>query len=71
MLSRRPGRGKNGVTQAYDFSLAWITQQQCDAGEDGPSMFAALEQLGLHIERQKGETDVLVIDRAQPKPTLN
>jgi uncharacterized protein (TIGR03435 family) len=26
---------KTGLTQAYDFSLTWITQQQRDAGEDG------------------------------------
>jgi len=34
-------------------------------------MFDALEELGLHIERQKGDTDVLVVYRAQPEPTDN
>jgi uncharacterized protein (TIGR03435 family) len=60
-----------GLAQNYDFTLEWITQQQREAGEDGPSMFDALEKLGLHVEKQKGAADVLVVDRAEPKPSDN
>jgi uncharacterized protein (TIGR03435 family) len=62
---------KTGLTQVYDFTLNWITQQQRDDGEDGPSMYEAVEKLGLHIERQKGTADVLVVDQAKQMPTDN
>jgi uncharacterized protein (TIGR03435 family) len=60
-----------GLKDAYDFSLAWITQQQRDAGEEGPSMWDAVEKLGLHVERRKGDADVLVVDEAVQMPTEN
>jgi uncharacterized protein (TIGR03435 family) len=60
-----------GLGENYDFTLDWITQQQREAGEDGPSMYDALEKLGLHVERQKGAADVLVVDRAEQKPSEN
>ena len=60
-----------GLGQNYDFTLDWITQQQREAGEDGPSMYGALEKLGLHVEKQKGAADVLVVDRAEQKPSEN
>lgn len=60
---------KTGLTGVYDFTLEWITQQQRLAGEDGPSMFDAVEKLGLHIARQKGAADVLVVDQARQMPT--
>jgi len=62
---------KTGLTQLYDFTLAWITQQQRDAGEEGPSMFDAVDKLGLHIEKQKGTADVVVVDHAEQTPSAN
>jgi uncharacterized protein (TIGR03435 family) len=62
---------KTGVTEVYDFTLNWITTQQRAAGEDGPSMYEAVEKLGMHIERQKGAADVLVVDQAEQTPTDN
>jgi len=62
---------KTGLTKAYTFTLAWITMQQRDEGEDGPSMFDAVEKLGLHIERQKGMADVLIVDQAERMPADN
>jgi uncharacterized protein (TIGR03435 family) len=53
---------KTGLTQSYDFTLQWITTLQRDAGQEGPSMYDAVDQLGLHINRQKGAADVLVVD---------
>ena len=66
-----PVMDKTGITRAYDFTLEWITQQQRDAGEDGPSMFDAIDKLGLHIERQKAAVDVLVVDQAEQTPSDN
>jgi uncharacterized protein (TIGR03435 family) len=62
---------KTGLKDAYDFTLAWITQQQRDQGEDGPSMYEAVEKLGLHIEKQKGSADVLVVDQVEQMPSAN
>jgi uncharacterized protein (TIGR03435 family) len=62
---------KTGLKDAYDFTLAWITQQQRDAGEDGPSMFDAVEKLGLHVEKQKGNADVLVVEQVEQMPSAN
>jgi uncharacterized protein (TIGR03435 family) len=62
---------QTGLTESYDFPLEWITQQQRDAGEDGPSMFDAVDKLGLHVERKKGDADVLVVDQAEQSPTEN
>jgi uncharacterized protein (TIGR03435 family) len=62
---------QTGLTQSYDFTLAWITIQQRDAGEQGPSMFDAVDKLGLHLERQKGTADVLVVDQVEKTPSDN
>jgi uncharacterized protein (TIGR03435 family) len=62
---------QTGLTQSFDFTLAWITIQQRDAGEDGPSMFDAIDKLGLHLEKQKGTAEVLVVDQSEKMPTEN
>ena len=62
---------QTGITQAYDYTLEWITLQQRDAGEEGPSMFDAVDKLGLHLERQKGTAEVLVVDQSEKMPTEN
>src|SRR3984885_5769087 len=55
----------------YDFSLEWITVQQSEQGVNGPSMFDAVEKLGLKIESRKQSFPVLVIDRVDRMPTEN
>ena len=62
---------QTGLTQSYDFMLEWITTQQRDAGQEGPSMFDAVEKLGLHLQRQKGTAEVLVVDQCEKAPTEN
>lgn len=71
-LSRPAGRkvvDQTGIVGAFDFSLSY----SADEGIDGaPSLFTALqEQLGLKLEPQKGQTEVLVIDHAERIPTAN
>lgn len=60
-----------GLTGTYDFTLQWITQQQRMEGQEGPSMFDAMDKLGLHIERRRGDADVLVVDGAEQTPSDN
>ena len=62
---------KTGLTDTYTFTLEWITTQQREAGEDGPSMFDAVDKLGLHVERQRGSAEVLVVDQVEKMPTDN
>jgi uncharacterized protein (TIGR03435 family) len=62
---------KTGLTDSFTYTLEWITMQQRDAGEEGPSMFDAIEKLGLHVERQKGAAEVLVVDSVEQAPTDN
>jgi len=62
---------QTGLPQSYDFPLAWITMQQRDAGQDGPSMYDAIDKLGLHLERQKGNAEVLVVDQCEKTPAEN
>jgi len=62
---------KTGLKDSYTFSLDWITKQQRDGGEHGPSVYDAVEKLGLHVERQKGSADVLVVDSVEKTPTDN
>jgi len=67
---------KTGLTGMYDWTLTWdpVTQDQArDAtgNTGGPSFFTALqEQLGLRLQRTKGEVEVLVIDQVT-RPTAD
>jgi uncharacterized protein (TIGR03435 family) len=80
-LERRRFVDKTGLTGAFDWDLKWTPQRFVQAtfdrdrfptiDPDGPSIFTALqEQLGLKLESEKGETEVLVIDRVE-HPTEN
>lgn len=54
---------KTGLSGVWDFTLSW--DRQATADSTGPSLFTALrEQLGLRLEAQKGQVQILVIDRA-------
>lgn len=69
-----------GLTGKYDYTIFWFMQAQTaalgvgnPAGDpDGPNIFDAVqEQLGLKIEKSKGPVQVLVVDHAEKKPTVN
>ena len=82
MLQRDAGRrvvNKTGLTGNFDWDLTWTPQEFRQApfdrerfpsiDPDGPSIFTATEeQLGLKLQPEKGEGDVLVIDRVE-RPT--
>jgi uncharacterized protein (TIGR03435 family) len=65
---------KTGLTGSYDYTLQWAPDNGNDAQsstDSAPSIFTALqEQLGLRLESEKVQADVVVIDRIEP-PTAN
>jgi uncharacterized protein (TIGR03435 family) len=71
---------KTDIQGLYNLTLAWTPDEmqspikpRTEAAEPstGPSIFAALqEQLGLKLETQKANVEMLVIDRIE-KPTAN
>jgi uncharacterized protein (TIGR03435 family) len=61
------GAGAQDTTAAFDAASV----KRNTAQRDRPELFTALqEQLGLKLEQQKEETDVLILDRVE-LPTEN
>jgi uncharacterized protein (TIGR03435 family) len=65
---------KTGLTGEYNFAITFQPESSAARNTDapaGPTFLEALtDQLGLKLEKQKGQVDVLVIDRAE-KPDPN
>jgi uncharacterized protein (TIGR03435 family) len=78
MLTRIMGQtvvDATGLTGNYDFEFEWAaesTYQMPAGGEpsDKPSIFTAIQQLGLRLEAGKGPVEVFKIDRIE-KPSEN
>lgn len=68
----RPVVDETGLTGKYDFQLRWAREDAAAGADTGslPGLLTALrEQLGLHLESEKGPTDTLVIDHLdRPSP---
>jgi uncharacterized protein (TIGR03435 family) len=76
-ISGRPVVDKTGLTGQYDFTLHWTSVDPgpgaapIDPGEEGPSLFTALEeQLGLKLTSEKEQIEVIVVDSTE-KPSEN
>jgi uncharacterized protein (TIGR03435 family) len=73
VLSRhldRPVIDTTGLSGAFDFELAYGPEQSHSNDDDGPSIFAALQdKLGLKLESRKAPVDLLVIDKVEKTPT--
>jgi uncharacterized protein (TIGR03435 family) len=74
-----PVLDKTGLTGNFDFDLVWTPDETQFGGRgasmpgdpNAPNIFTAIqEQLGLKLEAQKAQVDVLVIDSAE-KPSEN
>lgn len=48
-----------------------MMQQQLDAGMSGPTIFAAVEKLGLNLEKKRDTAEMLIIDHCEQTPTEN
>jgi len=62
---------RTGLTGTYDLRLEWMMQQQLEAGMTGPTMFAAVEKLGLNLEKKRDTAEVLIVDHCEQSPTEN
>ncbi|MGA7235746.1 MAG: TIGR03435 family protein [Bryobacteraceae bacterium] len=75
----RPVFDYTGLTEKYDFGIAWSTDEaiakalnQPSALEPGLDVFAALQaQLGLKLEPRKASVEMVVVDRVEREPTAN
>ena len=64
----RPVVDKTGIAGDFDFDLKWSSDQALDA--PSPSIFAALQEIGLRLVSMKGAVDVIVVNRVG-KPSGN
>ena len=72
---------ETGLTAMYEVKLEWTPDQtspatsadeQKEAPEPGPSLFAALnDQLGLRLQTRKVPVDVVIVDHMERAPTEN
>jgi uncharacterized protein (TIGR03435 family) len=62
-----------GLKGSWDFDLRWNSRSQSmPAGAERVTIFEAIDkQLGLTLELQKAPAPVLVVDRANEKPSAN
>lgn len=76
----RPVVDKTGLSGKYDFDLEWSPDETQFEGQlarpagagppTKPSLFEAIQQLGLRLEATRGPIDTLVIDRVE-RPSDN
>jgi len=74
----RPVIDRTGLTGRYDLKLQWVPDEsQPNSGGEapptdsaGPSLFAAMHELGLNLTAIRGPVEVLVIDHLE-KPSAN
>jgi uncharacterized protein (TIGR03435 family) len=66
-IVERPVVDATGISGAYDLKLAWAVDGTSDSR---PSLFGALEDLGLKLEGRKVPVPLIVIDRIE-KPSAN
>lgn len=73
-LAGRPVQDRTGLMGRYDLSFQKPTIGAPLAGQEasdpGPTIFSAMEELGLKLEPAKGETETLVIDHVE-RPSEN
>jgi uncharacterized protein (TIGR03435 family) len=62
---------RTGLTEKYDLRLEWMLMSQLDAGLSGPTMFAAVEKLGLTLDKKREQADMLIVDRIEQVPAEN
>jgi uncharacterized protein (TIGR03435 family) len=70
---RAPVIDATGLTGKYDFIVSWALGEKSEPPQDPASALidAIQSQLGLKLERKKGQIEMLVVDRMEKKPTDN
>jgi uncharacterized protein (TIGR03435 family) len=62
---------RTGLTGAYDLHLEWLLAAQIEAGLSGPTMFTAVEKLGLSLKKVREPAEMLIVDHCEQTPTEN
>jgi uncharacterized protein (TIGR03435 family) len=71
MTTQRPVIDRTGLTGEFNFDLEFAPFDSEGAADSGaPSLFTAIQQLGLRLETTKAPLDGLVIDSAE-RPSAN
>jgi len=65
----RPVLDKTGLTGRFDFRL--VSAARGMRGGEGPFIFTAVSELGLQVKPATEPVGMVVIDRAEKKPTEN
>ena len=61
-----------GLHGNFDFELTWVAGNDMSADASGPTLAQAVQQqLGLKLQRKKGEVNVFVIDHVDKTPAEN
>lgn len=66
LATRRPVVDRTGIVGEFNFDIDFAVAPTTA----GPSVFAALQALGLKLESAKGPVEVLVVDQAE-RPSEN
>jgi|HubBroStandDraft_5_1064220.scaffolds.fasta_scaffold226372_2 uncharacterized protein (TIGR03435 family) len=59
----RPVIDRTGLTGEFDLDLTWSSEQAADSNE--PSVFTALQKIGLRLVSMKGPVEMIVIDEVE------
>ena len=70
MMVDRPVINRTGVSGLFAFRIEYGTDDSSDDPARAPSIFTALQQLGLKLESTKGPGEFLVVDHVE-KPSEN
>jgi uncharacterized protein (TIGR03435 family) len=63
---------RTGIEGVYNFDFRFVSEARAAKGaSDGPSIFTALEGLGLKLQTETAPVPVLHIDRIERNPTEN
>jgi uncharacterized protein (TIGR03435 family) len=62
---------KTGLTGTYDVRLEWRLLSEIEAGVPGPTMYAAVQKLGLKLEKKRDTAEMLIVDHCEQTPTEN
>jgi uncharacterized protein (TIGR03435 family) len=57
---------RTGLTGRFEIDLAWTADLNAPADPARPSIFTALDEIGLTLESTRGPGEVLMIDSASP-----
>jgi uncharacterized protein (TIGR03435 family) len=60
-----------GLTGVYDFSVEWAMKAVAQSDAGGPTMFDAVEKLGLKFVPTNHAMEIIVVDHCEKQPTAN